>query len=673
MGATMIRRMAVGALAALAVAIGGGRPFAPSLAADGPYADRIRIGIVSPFRRVGDVVGTSPFPLSNMIVHAADIESEPVGRLLFRALYRYDSVLTPVPDLAAEPCEAGLDGLTLTCTVVHTTFSNGDVLTADDVAFTYRIAISEVCPFGPWERCPGEVVSSVDVLDPSTVRFTLRHPDPTFVTATLPNVWIDSRDVVESQYETFRSAASRIGSERLRTEVRRLDDALRSSSPDCGALRADAERFVRSLGLEPPDPAIWDIGPGRTFDACGFVGLLRDMLSMGADSLDLTGVDSIAVAYGILPLNWHPVGTGPWRIDEELGEPGRRLVLTASPTAERPPATPRIDVVSYPTRRDAAEGFRAGKIDWLGIPADWGGGVEQGGADLYRLVAGFEDVSFARYPDPTGYLGLGINVREGRVLADPNLRHALALCMDRRALVDAAYDGQAVAASTLVPSDIWAADPGVTVPARDVAAAKRLIEDSGWVIAGTTYQKEGEPLAAELWVQSVRPERVKLSDLLAYQAADCGMDIQVRVSDSEDFWMTYGWPHVPPGGTEPFDIYVAFGVEYSGDPDPLLRWLETREATSPDHEFGNDVGYSDPTFDTLMEQARSTYDIVERARLYRAAQRILADDLPVIPIWYRLGRVALRPGLTTVNGPLDLKKPGWDWRPDQLLLRTQGQ
>ena len=60
-----------------------------------------------------------------------------------------------------------------------------------------------------------------------------------------------------------------------------------------------------------------------------------------------------------------------------------------------------------------------GEIDWLYIPPEWGGGVEQGGADLYRLVAGYDDVMFVEYPDPSGVLELVINVRAGKILSDP--------------------------------------------------------------------------------------------------------------------------------------------------------------------------------------------------------------------------------------------------------------
>ena len=191
------------------------------------------------------------------------------------------------------------------------------------------------------------------------------------------------------------------------------------------------------------------------------------------------------------------------------------------------------------------------------------------------------------------------------------------------------------------------------MPERDVAAAKRLVESSGWTLEGDTYQKDGVPLAIDVWVRASALPRVKLADLMAYQAMDCGIRIDVRATDSPDFPYPgpVAWPHHPPGESEPFDTYLAYGFG-SGDPDERLAWLETSAATSAQREYGNETGYSDPAFDAFMQQARQTYDTAERARAYRGAAAILARDLPVLPLWHRLERVALRPGLTTLDGPL---------------------
>jgi peptide/nickel transport system substrate-binding protein len=48
----------------------------------------------------------------------------------------------------------------------------------------------------------------------------------------------------------------------------------------------------------------------------------------------------------------------------------------------------------------------------------------------------------------------------------------------------------------------------------------------------------------------------------------------------------------------------------------------------------NRTAYANPSMDALLEAARATLDHGERRRLYAEVQRLAADDLPVIPLWW---------------------------------------
>ncbi len=43
-------------------------------------------------------------------------------------------------------------------------------------------------------------------------------------------------------------------------------------------------------------------------------------------------------------------------------------------------------------------------------------------------------------------------------------------------------------------------------------------------------------------------------------------------------------------------------------------------------------GYSNPKMDEILEKAATTTDIKERTKLYEEAQKILAEDVPIIPL-----------------------------------------
>jgi ABC-type transport system substrate-binding protein len=117
-------------------------------------------------------------------------------------LYRVDSILTPVPDLAAAPCDVTADGLEVTCRLLPASFSDATPLTADDVKFTYDLARSRSCPFfNLILSCMDDLITAVDVLDQSTVRFTLSRLEPSFITGILPSVYIDSKALIERQFQ----------------------------------------------------------------------------------------------------------------------------------------------------------------------------------------------------------------------------------------------------------------------------------------------------------------------------------------------------------------------------------------------------------------------------------------------------------------------------------------
>ena len=48
----------------------------------------------------------------------------------------------------------------------------------------------------------------------------------------------------------------------------------------------------------------------------------------------------------------------------------------------------------------------------------------------------------------------------------------------------------------------------------------------------------------------------------------------------------------------------------------------------------NRGAYTNPEMDGLLTAARTTEDHAERQRLYAGVQRLAAEDLPVVPLWW---------------------------------------
>jgi ABC-type transport system substrate-binding protein len=650
------------------------------------YADRIRIGLVSPWRGDYTDFGPAPYHLSNLTPIFYPSDAEQVTHFLFRALYRLDTVLTPVPDLAAAPCDASSDGLMVTCTLIPATFGDGTKLSADDIKFTFDLARSEPCPFGNEIGCPGDLINAVDVVDPTTIRFSLSRLDPTFITTILPGVFIDSKAVVEAQFQALHASSLAVGAVKLREQGDSLQTSIEPNDEnECAARQGDATNLAAAAGIEPPDKRLFRPGPDGTLDgqdqnsvtspACAWLMAVRDSLYTAADSLEFTGTDAEAIAYAILPMQWHPVGAGLWRLDEANSVPGNHLVLLASPTADPQPATKRIDFITYTTRDDATKALGAGDIDWLFSPWD-----EK--PARVRNLESTPNIRMVRYAHPASWTEIDFNVRSGQLFSDLNLRNALSLCIDRSATVEAATDGTGAPAAGLFGPDFWAANPSLTVPTRDVATAKSLIEASGWQLVDGTYMKDGRALAADIWVREEFIVRVKLAELVATEARDCGMDLTVKTGTGDQLLRGLPgdhpisrWPNHPPGSDQPFDMFL-IGSVGGHDPDPAqqLECFKSEFIDTKENKDGcNYLGYANPQVDDLLDRASATVDVPQRADLYRQALAILAHDLPQLPLFYPLNRVALRNGVTSLKGPLQLDKPGWNWQLESLVLEMTGQ
>jgi ABC-type oligopeptide transport system substrate-binding subunit len=82
------------------------------------------------------------------------------------------------------------------------------------------------------------------------------------------------------------------------------------------------------------------------------------------------------------------------------------------------------------------------------------------------------------------------------------------------------------------------------------------------------------------------------------------------------------------------------------DPDNMLRVL------FHSHEGVNPIGWRQPEFDRLTEQAAATVERKQRLELYREADRILVnEEAAVVPLWYGEARQLLQPYVSVPRVP----------------------
>lgn len=271
----------------------------------------------------------------------------------------------------------------------------------------------------------------------------------------------------------------------------------------------------------------------------------------------------------------NPVGNGPYRLSAAW-QPGTGARLT---------------------RADTYQGDSPGRARAISVrvldPAAQYREVRSGGIDLATSVPGSSHEAMARdfagrhltWPLPSlTYLSFPMS---NNPFADPVVRHAIALAIDRAALEAGPLDHQVDVARSLLPPYVALAQrPGPCRPCNsDPAAAKDLLAQSGALTGPVTLRHPGLPWAPAL---------------------------------ADQLHRTLGLDFTPSTGTG------------SDGPMIVTRPLFT---PTPREPLTNLPGYTAPSFTDLLTSADAAGTPTESAQLYRFAENQVLRDLPVAPLW----------------------------------------
>ncbi len=301
----------------------------------------------------------------------------------------------------------------------------------------------------------------------------------------------------------------------------------------------------------------------------------------------------------------HPVGAGPFRFVSWDGE--ERLLLEANPDYYG--GAPAIGHLLVKTVRD--ETTRALEL-------------EAGEADLEinalspEILPSIERMPRLRVLSATGAntAYLVFQTSDPKV-ADARVREAVSLAIDRASIVRFKFHGHATVASSLLPPGNWAHAPGPAVQ-RDLPRARELLAEAG--------DGPGHPLSL-VFESSTDRFRRSIALALASQLGEAGIDVRLRSLEFGTFFA-----EVNRGD---FELAALKWVPIL-DPD-LLCWAFC-SGSIPTAENGwvggNRERFRDPALDSLLLEARGSSD--ERLRLtdYRAAQALLARELPYVVLWH---------------------------------------
>jgi peptide/nickel transport system substrate-binding protein len=301
-------------------------------------------------------------------------------------------------------------------------------------------------------------------------------------------------------------------------------------------------------------------------------------------------------------LEANPVGAGPFKV-VGIARDSSGLIQSVSLAANPDyvlgrPYLDGIRFVFYPGTEDVATALANGSID---SAYD----VSQPGA----LTAPYSRV-FGVFWNPT----------ENSVYADPNVRKALSLAVDRQAIVNNVLDGYATPIMGPVPPGSLVHQVPIPNEPNPTAAAASVLEAGGWTYDGSAAvwknASTNEALTGITLRTSNVPELMAVASAVQADWQNLGIPVDIELYEPGDLSQNVIRPRK-------YDALL-YGEVIGRDQDLYAFW-DSQEINDPGL---NIAMYSNKTVDGLLDDARSTGNSTEQTSDLQQIENDVAADYP---------------------------------------------
>jgi len=314
---------------------------------------------------------------------------------------------------------------------------------------------------------------------------------------------------------------------------------------------------------------------------------------------------------------------GPYRV--AAIESGAQIVLEANPSWwGEPPAFRRIVLRVIENTAALEANLLSGAIDYiageLGLTIDQALAFEKRHGDAFDVA--YKPVLF--------YEHLDLNL-DNPILADKRVRQALLLALDRAGMSAELFGGrQPVAHGAVSPLD-WIHTEDVPQYPHDPARAAALLEEAGWSEGadGVRRNAAGDRLSLELMTTAGDRTRELVEQVLQSQWRTVGVDIRIRNEPARVFF----------GQTVSQRKFTGMALfAWLSAPENVPRTtLHSTMIPTPENGFAgqNYTGFRNAEMDELLDKIEVELDRAEREKLWHRLQRIYAEELPALPLYFR--------------------------------------
>ena len=201
------------------------------------------------------------------------------------------------------------------------------------------------------------------------------------------------------------------------------------------------------------------------------------------------------------------------------------------------------------------------------------------------------------------------------LMQDAQIRQAISRSINRARIVRNIYHNTATVANNIIPNVSWASSVNTPEFGFDYSPkqAKKILQD--------------KKLHLTMWVlneeQMYNPSPLKTAELIKWDLAQAGVEVKVR-SVTRTFLLEQ-LNHA----TEDYDMILTGWLAGNLDPDGFMRPILSCDTKN---EVANLSNWCNPKFNELMDNALTRTALSDRAKDYNAAQDLVLNELPIIPI-----------------------------------------